>query len=176
MGRRKSPQERAAATGDAPAPNPRSPAFADLYDEFLAAERAAKPSGRPQVDIATLIERLYGGDPQLQEQSATALGQSRNPRAVGPLRDALTSKDAGLRAAAALALGRLRNQAPLNDLVDLLAHDGNSMVREAAAQALGMIGSPRALPTLDQAAGSDAKGKVRKAALAAAEAIRARRS
>jgi HEAT repeat protein len=126
--------------------------------------------------MSTLIDRLYTGDPQLQEQSAKALGQSRDPRAIAPLRDALTSKDAGLRAAAALALGALRNQAPLNDLVSLLANDGNSMVREAAAQALGLIGSAKALPGLELAAEQDSKGKVRKAASSAAEAIRARRS
>ncbi len=175
MGSHKTKKDQAASMGDAPAPNPRSPAFADLYDEFLAAERAAKPSGRPHIEIATLIERLYTGDPQLQEQSARALGQSRDPRAIPPLRDALTSKDSGLRAAAALALGALRNQAPLNDLVALLSEDGNSMVREAAAQALGSIGSTKALPALDLAAEQDAKSKVRKAARASSEAIRARR-
>lgn len=170
-----SKKDRGASAGAAPAPDPRAPAFADLYDEFLAAERTSKSSGRPQVDITTLIERLYAGDPQLQEQSARALGQSRDPRAVGPLRDALTSKDAGLRAASALALGSLRNQAPLNDLANLLLNDGNSMVREAAAQALGLIGSAKSIPVLERATQEDAKGKVRKAAHAALEAIRARR-
>lgn len=175
LGQRKSKKDGAPAIGDAMALSPRSPAFADLYDEFLAAERESKHSGRPQVDIATLIERLYTGDPQLQELSAKALGQSRDPRAIGPLRDALTSKDAGLRAAAALALGALRNQAPLNDLILLLKQDGNSMVREAAAQALGFIGSRKAVPALELAAEKDAKNKVRKAARASLEAIRARK-
>lgn len=163
-----------ASAAEAPAPNPRAPGFADLYDEFLAADRAKKQPARVQVDIATLIERLYTGDPQLQEQSARALGQSRDPRAIGPLRDALTAKDAGLRAAAALALGTLRNQAPLNDLIALLRDDGNSMVREAAAQALGLICSAKALPALEKAAGEDAKSKVRKAARTSIEAIHAR--
>jgi predicted RNA-binding protein with PIN domain len=174
---RKSSKQRAASAGDVPAPDPRAPAFADLYDEFLAADRARKQSpSRPQVDITVLIERLYTGDPQLQEQSARALGQSRDPRAVGPLRDALTSKDAALRAAAALALGALRNQAPLNDLMALLKDDGNSMVREAAAQALGMIASAKATAALEAAAEADAKSKVRRAAKSSLEAIRARRT
>lgn len=172
----KSKKDQAAALGEAAFPNPRGPAFADLYAEFLEVERASKPpAGRPQVDIATLIDRLYTGDPRLQEQSARALGQSRDPRAIPPLRDALTAKDAGLRAAAALSLGVLRNQAPLNDLIALLSDDGNSMVREAAAQALGLIGSTKALPALELAAEHDVKGKVRKAARASADAIRARR-
>lgn len=172
---RKSPRQKAASAGEALTPDPHAPGFADIYDEFLAAERARKQApNRPQVDITTLIERLYTGDPQLQEQSARALGQSRDPRAIGPLRDALTSKDAALRAAAALALGTLRNQAPLNDLIALLKDDGNSMVREAAAQALGLIASTKASAALEQAAEVDAKSKVRKAARAALEAIRAR--
>jgi predicted RNA-binding protein with PIN domain len=174
-GQRGAKKDDAPAMGEAHAPDPHSPAFSDLYDEFLAAERASRQSGRPQADIATLIDRLYTGDPQLQEQSAKALGQSRDPRAIGPLRDALTSKDAGLRAAAALALGALRNQAPLNDLVSLLNRDGNSMVREAAAQALGLIGSTKAVPALELAADEDGKSKVRKAARASLEAIRARK-
>ena len=130
--------------------------------------------GQAQVDIPTLIDRLYTGDPQLQEQSATALGQSRDPR-ITPLRDASTSKDAGLRVAAALALGVLRNHAPIKDLIVLLNEDGNSMVREAAAQALGLIGSPKALTALELAANNDAKNKVRKAARTALEAIHTRR-
>ncbi len=165
------PSSRVDATG----PDPHAPAFADLYEEFLAVDRARKQSSdRPHVDITTLIERLYSGDPQLQEQSAKALGQSRDPRAIGPLRDALTSRDAALRAAAALALGMLRNQAPLVDLIALVKGDGNSMVREAAAQALGAIGSAKAIPALELAAESDAKSKVRRAARIALEAIRAR--
>jgi predicted RNA-binding protein with PIN domain len=177
LGQHKSQKNKGAPVGESPAPDPRAPAFADIYDEFLAAERTQKHgAGRPQVDLQTLIERLYAGDPQLQEQSARALGQSRDPRAIAPLRDALTSKDAGLRAAAALALGALRNPAPVNDLMLLLGQDGNSMVREAAAQALGLIGSAKSAPALEAAATDDAKSKVRKAARAALEAIRTRRS
>ena len=172
----KSRRNSAASTAEAPAPDPRAPAFSDIYDEFLAAEHAHKMApGRSHLDVPALIDRLYTGDPQLQQQSAMALGQSRDPRAIAPLRDALTAKDAGLRAAAALALGVLRDQAPVNDLIALLSNDGNSMVREAAAQALGQIGSPKAVPSLEAAARDDGKSKVRKAARASLEAIRARR-
>lgn len=159
----------------APAPNPRAPGFADLYDQFLAAEEVAKTkAAEPKADLQVWIERLYTGDPQLQQQAAKVLGQSRNPAAIGPLRDALTAKDAALRAAAALALGALRSERALNDLIDLLA-DGNSMVREAAAQALGAIGHAKAVPALQEIASKDSKSKVRKAAQAALEAIAARR-
>jgi predicted RNA-binding protein with PIN domain len=176
MARRKPKRRTPASLATAPAPNPRDPAFADLYDEFLAAERAREllPQNSP-ADTATWIERLYTGDPQLQQLAAKVLGQSRNPDAVAPLCDALTHADASIRAEAALALGILRDESAAPALASLLSADSNSMVREAAAQALGAIGSPKSIPALEMAAGDDTKNKVRKAARAALEAIRARR-
>lgn len=176
MSRHKQRKRTPASLATAPAPNPRDPAFADLYDEFLAAEKAAEqiPAGS-HADTAIWIERLYTGDPQLQRLAAKALGQSRDPDAVSPLCDALTHADAAIRAEAALALGMLREEEAAPDLANLLCDDGNSMVREAAAQALGVIGSPKSLPALEKAAASDKKKKVRKAAQAATEAVRARR-
>jgi len=175
LARRKPKPRPAAVLKEASAPNPRAPGFADLYDQFLATEDAAKArAAEPKADLQAWIDRLYSGDPQLQQQAAKVLGQSRNPAAVAPLRDALTDKDAALRAAAALALGSLRSDRPLADLIALLA-DGNSMVREAAAQALGAIGSAKAVPALQQAAAKDTKSKVRKAAQAALDAIAARK-
>ena len=139
---RRSPKRRPVTPNkEGPAPNPHAPGFADLYDEFLAAEDVARTrAAEPDANLQTWIERLYTGDPKLQEQAAKVLGQSRSPAAIAPLRDALTAKDATLRAAAALALGSLRTERAVGDLIVLLA-DGNSMVREAAAQALGAIGS-----------------------------------
>jgi HEAT repeat protein len=170
------PKRRSASSvQDASVPDPRAPAFADLYNQFIAADDVAKTHAtEPKASLQTWIERLYSGDPQLQEQAAKVLGQSRNPSAIGPLRDALTAKDASLRAAAALALGSLRTDRAVGDLITLLA-DGNSMVREAAAQALGAIAHPQAIPALQEAAAKDAKSKVRKAAKEALDAIAARR-
>jgi predicted RNA-binding protein with PIN domain len=173
--RRKQKPRPANVLEQAPAPNPRAPGFADLYDQFLAAEDVAKTNAtEPKADLQVWIERLYAGDPQLQQRAAKVLGQSRNPAAIAPLRDALTAKDAALQAAAALALGSLRSERALNDLIALLS-DGNSMVREAAAQALGAIGHPKAVPALQDAASKDSKSKVRKAAQAALNAIAARK-
>lgn len=160
----------------APAPDPRDPAFADLYDEFLAAEKAREQVPHNALsDIAAWIERLYSGDLQLQQVAVRVLGQSRAPEVVPPLCDALTHADAAIRAEAALALGRVRDEAAAPNLADRLSNDNNGMVREAAAQALGIIGRTKSIPVLEIAASSDKKAKVRKAARAAINAIRARR-
>ncbi len=175
LARRKPKPHRAAALKEAPAPNPRAPGFADLYDEFIATEEAARArAAEPKADLQTWIDRLYTGDPQLQQQAAKVLGQSRNAAAIGPLRDALTARDAGVRAASALALGSLRSERGVGDLIALLK-DGNSMVREAAAQALGALGSAKAVAPLQEVAAGDGKNKVRKAAQTALEAIAARK-
>ncbi len=176
MARSKPKRRTPASFATEPAPNPRDPAFADLYDEFLAAEKAREQiPAHSRADTAIWIERLYTGDPQLQQLAAKVLGQSRDPDVVSPLSDALTHADAAIRAEAALALGILRDPAAAPNLASLLSDDGNGMVREAAAQALGVIGSPKSIPALETAAASDRKNKVRKAARAAVEAIRARR-
>ena len=176
MARRKPKRRTPASLATAPAPNPRDPAFADLYDEFLAAEKAKEQMPQNALsDLPVWIERLYSGDPRLQQLAARVLGQSRNPEAVPALCDALTHADAGIRAEAALALGMVRDEAAAPNLTDRLSNDSNSMVREAAAKALGIIGSPRSIPALETAESNDKKAKVRKTARAAIVAIRARR-
>lgn len=166
---------RQAAAAD-PAPDPRAPAFADIYADFLAAEkRAVRLQAEDRADPAAWIERLYAGDRQLAERAAQWLGHFGGPAALNPLCDALTHEDAGVRAAALLALGDLGNPAALPHLVERLARDGNSMVREAAAQSLGRLGDRTTEVALAQAAEADVKGKVRKAAKAALEQVQARR-
>lgn len=157
-------------------PNPRDPAFADIYHAFVAAEKDKRRfPGAQQVDVAGWIERLYDGDPQLAERAAQWLGQHSGEAGLEPLRDALTHADPGVRAAAALALGHLGDPGAVPHLCGPLAHDGNSLVREAAAQGLGAIGDRSAIPALEVAATADTKGKVRKAARAALAQIHARR-
>ncbi len=164
------------AVETAPMLDPHDPAFADIYSDFLAAEKAGgRFQGKRQADAATWIERLYTADPQLAEQAAAWLGRFGGAAALEPLRDAVTHADAGVRAAALLALGDLGDPAALPVLRDRLTHDGNSMVREAAAQSLGRIGDRGVLAVLAEAAAHDAKRKVRKAAAAAHAQISARR-
>lgn len=165
----------AAPPAEAPAPDPHDPAFADLYDAFVTAEKHAARFAGQAVGLAGWIERLYEGDPQLAQRAALWLGRYGGAAGLEPLRDALTHEDAGVRAAALLALGDLGDPAALPALADRLAHDGNSMVRQAAAQSLGQIGDRTVLLALEAAAKTDPKGKVRKAAAAALAQIRARR-
>lgn len=177
MMRRRRTRRTPADVGETSAPNPKDPAFADLYAGFLAAEKLRQESaGAAPLSAETWIDRLYFGDPQLQVRAARWLGQSRSETAAPALRDALTHKEAAVRAEAALALGTLRSRQSVGALCGLLAGDGNAMVREAAAQALGIIGGAQAAGALEAAARDDAKTKVRKAALASLAAIRARRS
>ena len=64
------------------------------------------------------------------------LGQSRDPRAVGPLIRALGHKyDGGVRELAAVALGKLGNVGAVQPLIEALG-DGAWLVRKAAAEAL----------------------------------------
>jgi hypothetical protein len=166
---------RAASAGDEPAQRPDDPAFADIYASFIEAEkRETRFRGEKPTDLATWIERLDRGDPQLAARAARWLGTSGGKAALEPLRIALLHDDAGVRAAALLALGDLGDRTVLPDLCDRLCHDGNSMVREAAAQSLGRIGDRSVEGALAQAVESDHKGKVRKAAREALEQIRAR--
>jgi uncharacterized protein len=170
------PTRRPASATTEAAYDPHDPAFADLYSGFIEAEKVrTRFHGEKQADLATWIERLYEGDPQLAERAARWLGNFGGKEAVEPLHDALTHNNSGVRAAALLALGDLGDPAALSDLCDRLMKDGNSMVREAAAQSLGRIGDRTAEAALNMVAESDHKGKVRKAAREALEQIRARR-
>ncbi len=158
------------------APDPRDPAFADIYAGFIAAERSRSSPGKATlVSRQTWIERLYGDDIDAAQKAARWLGLNGGKEALTPLRDALTHSDVRVRAAALLAFGDAGDPAVLPDLCDRLAHDQGSMAREAAAQSLGRIGDRRAESALETAARSDSKNKVRKAALAALGQIKARR-
>lgn len=161
-----------------PMPDPRDPAFADIYQGFLAAERgrAAEPRAAPveTAELQSYIEELYGEDVEAAQKAARWLGRCGHPAALEPLRDALTHEDVRVRAAALLALGDLGERAALPDLCDRLAHDTGSMAREAAAQSLARIGDHTVLAALATAAKADPKSKVRKAALAALAQIKAR--
>jgi len=157
------------------APDPRDPAFADIYVGFLAAERARSQTRQAEtLPFQTYVERLYGDDVEAAQQAARWLGRSQQNAALTPLRDALTHSDVRVRAAALLALGDLGDLAALPDLCDRLAHDPGSMAREAAAQSLSRLGDRSVAAALEAASKTDAKSKVRKAALAALAQIKTR--
>jgi predicted RNA-binding protein with PIN domain len=182
-----------------PGPDPHAPEFADIYEGFVAAERAAGGlRERAQISDARLVEEIYGDDVEAAQRAARWLGLYGSVEAVGPLHDALTHGDVRVRAASLLALGELvsRSVAPAHSagpgapdrtegqklrqaivftLCDRLLKDPGTLAREAAAQSLGRIGDRAAEGALEDAVRNDAKRKVRKAAQAALSQIRARR-
>jgi len=162
-------------TSKMPTPDPRDPAFADLYDGFMSAEKSRKhfPDGAA-AGADAWTEKLYSDDAAAAQSAARWLGQHGGEGALEPLRDALTHSDARVRAAALLAMADLGDRRALPVLCERLAHDGASMARQAAAQSLGRIGDRSVETALETAAGSDAKSKVRKAARDALAQIRAR--
>ncbi len=93
-------------------------------------------------------------------QAALCQGEA----AVGPLAEALESRDPGRRLQAARALGQLRSQRAVPNLLRAL-RDSDAQVQEEAARALTDIGSP-ALPGLKEAIASYDAGVQRLAATA----------
>lgn len=160
---------------EGPAHDPHDPAFADIYAAFVNIEKTKTRFKGATPTPEGWIERLYEGDPPAAQQAAQWLGQFGGPDALGPLQDALTHTDAGVRAAALLALSALGDSSAVPAMIERLAHDGNSMVREAAAQALGRLAARAAAPALESAAKADPKSKVRKAAQHALAQIAARK-
>lgn len=157
-----------------PRPDPRDPAFADIYQGFVeTAKDQARFGADIDLDPALWIERLYTGDPAEAARAAHWLGRFAAAAALPPLQDALTHRAGEVRAAALLALAGLGDRSAVPAIAACLAGDGSSMVREAAAQALGRLGGPAAERALQEAL-SDPKAKVRKSAGASLDQLHAR--
>ena len=156
-------------------PDPRAPAFADIYESFLRAERNQRmAAGSNERQIAEWITKIYEDDPAEAESAIRGLAQHGGSLILGVLQDALTHSQARVRAAALLELGMLRAPSTLTAICERLASDPATMVREAAAQSLGWFGDRGALVALERAAKEDVKGRVRKLAKAAVAQIRGR--
>jgi len=98
-------------------------------------------------DVRGLIRLLNHKDPDVQYESAAALGDIGNPIAVDPLIAALKNDEfSGVRWKAAESLSKLGAPA-VEALIGALRHD-NDDVRWKAAIALGEIGDPRAIEPL----------------------------
>jgi predicted RNA-binding protein with PIN domain len=174
-GKRTQPGRRQRGTASEATPDPRAPAFADLYAGFLSAEKSREDfTEGPAADRNAWTEKLYSDDAGEAQRAARWLGQHGGEEALEPLKDALTHSDARVRAAALLALADLGDRRALPVLCERLVHDGASLAREAAAQSLGRIGDRSVEKALEAAAGADVKSKVRKAARDALAQIRAR--
>jgi hypothetical protein len=154
------------------------------------------PPPVPQADADTGLKGLKSPDPDARVAAVKAIVQSRDPKGVPALVEALNDRDANVRRAAAQGLGdldakraveplaaRLKDEsrdvrseaaAALGRIGDAAAvdaliaalRDADWRVRRAAAEALGLIKDPRAVRPLT-AATADVEGTVRRAAKAA---------
>ena len=90
------------------------------------------------VGVDALVRTLR--DPVRRHAACTALGRSRDARAVPSLVGLLDDPDPSVRAVAAEALGSIRDPEALGALIDA-AGDGDPDVRDAALDALDRLGS-----------------------------------
>ncbi|HZW32652.1 MAG TPA: HEAT repeat domain-containing protein, partial [Isosphaeraceae bacterium] len=116
-----------------------------VRDQVLA--RLAR-LGNPAVNA--LGAALRAGETRragVKRAAVWALCRIGTPEALGPLRQALTDEDEGVRLAAAHAAGLWRDAAAAPDLARLVVED-TPAVRRKAAEALGRIARPEAVPAL----------------------------
>lgn len=115
---------------------------------WKVAEALAK-IGTPAVD--PLIAALSHPDDDVRWKAAVALGEIRDPRAVGPLIRLLSDPDRFVKGRAALALGMIGEKA-VGPLITVL-REGDGNQRWGAAIALGKIRDIRAVKPLVRALG-----------------------
>ncbi|MDD4446537.1 MAG: HEAT repeat domain-containing protein, partial [Methanothrix sp.] len=77
-------------------------------------------------------------DADMRQAAASALGTTKNERAIDPLISKLDDSDAYVRQAAASALGTIKNERAIDPLI-LKLDDSDADVRQAAASALSAI-------------------------------------
>jgi len=108
---------------------------------------------RPQKELVPTLLAGLASKPKMLPGTILALGNSGDPRALGPLLELLKSKD---RTAgdAAQALGYLGNPDAELKLIEALAED-NSWRQVKACGALARMGTSRALPALEKLAKDD---------------------
>lgn len=94
--------------------------------------------------VSDLIEQLSSPDATTRRTAAQALGELRDPAAIGPLVNALGDTNRQVRQAAAHALGQIGVPA-IDPLIAVLS-SRDPIVREAASWALVEIGQPAVDP------------------------------
>jgi HEAT repeat protein len=85
-----------------------------------------------QPDVEGAIGLLQSPDAQVRQMAAYLLGQTRDPRALEPLIDALQDEHVGVRGAAANALGTIGDSSAVPYLKPLLKHAHPQLVVWAA--------------------------------------------
>lgn len=137
------------------------PALSDTSAIVRATAAAAilwLPSGDA---VAALIPNLKDKEEFVRQESAYALGRTRNRAGVIPLISLLeTDKKPSVRSAAAVALGLIGDETAVDHLVQVLSAQAasgagkkstsknSSFLLRAVARSLGQIGSRRAVPAL----------------------------
>lgn len=119
----------------------------DDWADFItigALRELEKINGTPLV--LDLIGRLSSANPRIRSAAATALGQTKDARAVQPLIERLSDQDEKVRADSASALGSIGDRRAVEPLIEKLSEEG--IVQANAANALGKIGDPRAIEPL----------------------------
>jgi len=96
--------------------------------------------------LETLLKTLRDKNAVVQRSAINAVSKTRNPQAVRPLIEMLSSKHPDVRVAAKEALFQIRNFA-IDPLIQALYHK-NFIVSYHATQVLGEIHTPRAVPHL----------------------------
>lgn len=106
-----------------------------------------KKKGLSWWKMFTLSGQLRAHSEGVREQAARELGQTKDPRAVSPLMNALQDKSLIVRRSAALALGQIGDAKAVEPLLQAL-QDEKISVRKAALIALGGVGDVRTIRPL----------------------------
>jgi HEAT repeat protein len=118
-------------------------ALRDQHHDFNVLSSALTLLATSDMDVtAPLIELLQGPDTDLRMQAALALGEQRQPAAVGPLVAALDDANPNVRFHAIEALGRLRAADAVEPLADI-AESGDFFLAFPAIDALAQINDSR---------------------------------
>ena len=83
-----------------------------------------------------MIQALKDEDPRVRYQSAEALGNIRDSRAVDPLIQALKDDDSSVRYWAIVALGKINDNRAADPLIQASREDEDSYIRDAASNVL----------------------------------------
>ncbi|MFW6082988.1 MAG: HEAT repeat domain-containing protein, partial [Chloroflexota bacterium] len=98
--------------------------------------------------VDALIETLQSPDPAFSVMAAWGLGRMGDPRAIGPLRQALSARYRSVRGHSARSLGTLGDRDVELLLLERLASESDEGLRVAYSSALGKFGTTEATELL----------------------------
>ena len=117
------------------------------------ANKPEKPEGAEEIEkqgLEGMVRALQNStDPQVRQYAAYLLGQTKNPRAIQPLIEALADFDKSVREQATLALSSI-GKAAIEQLTAAMK-EKKWETRYRAAEALGKIADEKAVQPLIQA-------------------------